>query len=607
VIDPGQLIADITGNAISIALPGLLWAALFLLAFEHGSFAASLGLGRRTFWLLFPGAIACTFADLPIVPVANDILGISFAGALFPILVGLLSLGFVAPPARRSIRLFLIGYAVLAGASLAVVLAVPSPWASDLGVLAVAVAVPAVIVGVARTRDALTARVAFLLLLTGAVVGLTFFFSSAVPGVGITENFPEYLLPPVLAGILAVAAAPLFFPGEEALALPVAFVGSTFGVLVGADVLRQPPLYPSSTPGLYIIGGAGVSDLVYLSGLLALATAVVGHRLARRGWTPVRAMPDAAPTPMGRLTRAFRIGVRGDLSGSLSAAALAARESAAQAHVLLGVAPAPADRPWQGLPVPGWVVADQANLEASATAGTNDGRESFRGWLMARSLVQLGIHLSSRRFGSPMTRSVAFLLDLLVVTVPAVVLWAVLAATVGPTGFVGLLDGVAFNAAIYGYVAAAFLYFVLGETLYGTTVGKWLTGLTVRERELRPPTLIAALLRNSFKVPALTIIGIGLAIATAFLFVPATSGFYSFGGIPLPLTALAALFFAGFVIVGVGLIGAIGALTIAATTERQRVGDLVAGTWVVRVPRPVRISSAGPPPPAAPRAPGSSG
>jgi uncharacterized RDD family membrane protein YckC len=605
VIDPGQLISDIAGNAISIALPGLLWAALFLLAFEHGSFAASIGLGRRTFWLLLPGAIACTFADLPFLPVTNDILGISLAGALFPILVGLLSLGFIAPPAGRSSRLFLIGFAVLAAASLAVVLAAPKAWEEDLGVLAVAVIVPMALAGLAPMRDALTARVAFLLSLTGVVVVLTFVFSSAVPGVGITENFPEYLIPPVLAGILAVLAAPLFFPGEEALALPVAYVSGTFGVLVGADVLRQPPLYPSATPGLYVIGGAGISDLVYLSGLLALAAALVTHRLSHRGWAPVRGFPAPAPTPLGRLTRSFRSGVGGDLTGALTAAAQASHEAAAQARALLEIPDAPPDRPWQGLSVPGWVVADQANLDASARSGTNDGRESFRGWLMARSLVQLGNQLSARRFGSPVDRSIAFVLDLLVVTAPAFALWAYLAATAGSGGFGGVLSSIGFNAAIYGYIAAAFLYFVIGERYYGTTLGKWLCGLAVREREMHPPSLLAILLRDSFKVPVLSIIGIGFAIATAFLFVPPTPGSYFFGGISLPLSALAAVFFAAFVVVGVALLGSIGALTIAATTERQRLGDLVAGTWVVRAPKPALFSRARPR--GGPPAPGSSG
>jgi len=71
VIDPGQLTFDILGNAISVALPGVLWAVLFLCAFEHAPFAESVGLGRRAFWLLLPGAIAATLADLPFVPISN--------------------------------------------------------------------------------------------------------------------------------------------------------------------------------------------------------------------------------------------------------------------------------------------------------------------------------------------------------------------------------------------------------------------------------------------------------------------------------------------------------------------------------------------------------
>jgi uncharacterized RDD family membrane protein YckC len=607
VIDPGQLAYDIAGNAFSLALPGLLWAALFLLAFEHGSFASSLGLGRRTFWLLLPGAIACTFADLPFLPVTNDLLGISLAGALFPILVGLLTLGFVAPPARQSTRLFLVGFAVLAGAALAVVLAVPKPWESDLGVLAVVVAVPVGLVGVSPGRGPLTHRVAFLLGLTGAVVLLTFLFSSAVPGVGITENFPEYLLPPIGAGVAAVVLAPVVLPGEEGLALPIAYVSSTFGVLVGADVLRQPPLYPSSTPGLYVIGGAGIGDLVYLSGLLGLAAALVAYRLAGWPWTPVRGYPESPPTPIGQLARSFRAGVLGNLSNSLALGSLASHQAADQARAILGVGPAPPERPWQGLPVPGWVVADQANLDAAAKVGTTDGRESFRGWLMARSLVQLGNTLGRRRFATLWGRSYAFLLDLLFVTAPAFLLWAYLAST--SQGFVDLLTGIAYNAAIYGYVAAAFLYFVLGEYWFGTTPGKWLFGLEVRERGMRPPSLLAVLLRNAFNVPILSVIGVGLAIATGFLFVPATSSFYSFGGIPLPLNSFAAVFFVAFVVIGVGLLGAIGMLIMAATSERQRAGDLLAGTWVVRVPKPVHASPGAPAPArvSAPQAPGSSG
>lgn len=606
VIDPGQLTSDIVGNAVSVALPGLLWAAIFLLAFEHGSFSASVGLSRRTFWLLLPGAIACTFGNLPLFPIGDDLIGIGLSGALFSILVGLLTFNYFAPPERRSLRLFVAAFATLAAAGLIVVLVVVKPWEMDVGVLAITAGVPVVVWALAPRQDAVWNRVAFLLALTGGVVVLTFLFSSAIPSVGITEGFPQYLLPPVGVGVVAALAAPLALRGEEALALPAAFVAGTFGVLVGADVLRQPPLYPSPQPGLYVIGGAGVFDLVYLSGLLALASAFAAHRILGRSWTPVGRYAAPNPTPVGRLARAFRTGVRGDLSGSLNAATLATREAAAQARQLFAVPEPPPDRPWQGLPVPGWVFADQANLEASARAGTNDGRESFRGWLMARSLVQLSIHLSSRRFGSAAHRTIAYGIDLAIVTAPALVVWAYLAATLGG-GYVGVAASVPYNAAIYGYISLSFLYFVILERVVGTTPGKWLRGLMVRERGMRPPSLLPVLVRNSFRVPTLSILGVGLGIATEFLFVHSNSSPVSVGGILVSLGAVTAVFFAVFVILGVGLLGVIGYLAISATAERQRCGDLLAGTWVIRRATPVRPSRAPPAPVPGPSAPGSSG
>jgi len=606
VIDPGQLTSDIVGNAVSLALPGLLWAAVFLLAFEHGSFASSIGLGRRTFWLLLPGAIASTFGNLPILPVGNDIVGIGLAGGLFPILVGLLTFERYAPPARRSLRLYLAGFVSLALAGLVVVLLVSRPWEQDVGVLAVLASVPVVVGALGPAGDTVWNRVAFLLALTSGVVALTFLFSSAIPGVGITEAFPQYLLPPVGVGVVAALAAPWVFRGQEALALPAAFVSGTFGVLVGADVLRQPPLYPSAQPGLYIIGGAGVFDLVYLSGLLALATAFVVHRVLGRGWEPVPGYAAPQPTPMGRLARAFRAGVRGDLAGSLTTSALASREAAAQTRRLLAVAEPPPDRPWQGLPVPGWVVSDQANLEAVARAGTTDGRESFRSWLMARSLVQLTVHLAARRFGTAAQRTVAFAIDLAIVTVPALLLWAYLAATLGG-GYVGVASSIAYNAAIYGYISGAFLYFVIFERMFGSTPGKWIRGLEVRERGMQPASLLPILVRNSFRVPVLSIAGIGLAIATEFFFVTGSASPVSFGGLLVPLGAITGAFFALFVVFGVGLLGVIGFRMFAATAERQLSGDLLAGTLVVRRATPARPSKGAPGPAPSPPAPGSSG
>ena len=622
MVDPVQLSIDIVSDTVSLLLPGALWVALFLLAWEHAPFAESIGFGRRSFWLLLPGAVLGSLAFLPIAPVSTDWVAVSFAGAIFPLLVGLLAFGRAAPPRSRSLRMFLLLLAVEGAAlfvlvlpatvglshALAVPLGVSNSVGNDLAVGIGTVVFVGVVGGVAfGAKDTVPRRVAFLLALTSVALVLTFLGSSAIPGVGITESFPFYLAPPVLVGLLAVAFAGRIFPGEEGFAIPTAFLAGTFGVLLGADLLRQPPLYGTGPSGLYTIGGAGVLDLVYLSGLLAFSAAYVGHRLVGRSLVPVGPpIPPTAPSPTALLVRAFRAGLDGRLEESLKESAAASRAAAHQTRELLGLSPAPDDRPWQGLPVPGWVVADQANLDASARSGTGDGREGFRSWLTARWLVWVARDVGIRRFGTVTSRSVAFLIDLAVVTAPAVALWVVLLLTIRG-GLSAALSNVAFNAAIFGFVAVAFLYFVLAETFVGTTLGKWLLGLEVRERSLGPPSGLSALVRNSTVLPLLTVVGIGVGIALAFGLKTGSVGTVTLAGISLPAGILALATVLGLVVGGVVLLGIGGLAVIASTAERQRLGDLWAGTWVLRRPPDAPTGPAVPPAAESPPGPGRSG
>ena len=627
MVNPLQLSLDILANAISLALPAALWAFLFLLAWENTPFGERVGFGRTAFWLLLPGALLATFALLPFAPVSNDWVAVSFGGALFPLFVGARAFGRAAPPIGRSLLRVLVFLAVEGavllllvlppgGPVVGVVAAWGVPWDTALVLVVLLASVAWTVLALAlflpRTRpsspaDSAAGRsdraVAFALCLTTGVLASTYAASSAVPGVGIVEPFPLFLLPPLAAGFAAALLASRVFPGEEEFSLPVAYFATTFGVLLGADLLRQPPLYGSGPAGLYTIGGAGVLDLVYLSGLLALAAAYLGHRaLGRRVSIDAGRAAPGAPTPIGRLGQAFRAGVYGQLNDSLRASAESAREAAGQARRLLEVPDAPAERPWQGLPVPGWVVSDQANLEAVARDGTADGREGFRAWLTARWLVYLGRDLSGRRFGSVRARAVAYLIDLALVTGPAALVWA-LVAFATPGDLTDLLTSVPFNAAIYGFIAVAFLYTVVAETLTGTSLGKHVLGLVVRDRKLRSPGFMAALVRNVSLLPTLTVIGIGGALAVAFGLKSGLLGSVTVAGIPFSGGVLATVGVIVFVVGGVGLFGALGVLVIVSTSERQRLGDLLAGTWVVRAPSgPLRAPGAAPSAPPSPPA-----
>lgn len=634
MVDPVVLTNDIVSTAVSLTLPAGLWAFLFLLAWERGPFAESLGFGRRTFWLLLPGALLATFAILPFAAIANDMVAVSFGGAAFPVFVGALALRRVAPPVGRTFGRFLVLLAVESGILLLLVLPPAAPLVSDLAqnlalsplgvtqflLLPVAVVVPAVValvvwsapdegpddpVGNSLVRSDRT--VATLLALTSGVLYVTFLTAHAEAGQGIVEPFPFFLVPPITAGAIAVLVARRAFPGAEAFALPVAYLATTFGVLVGADLLWQPPLYGTGPAGLYTIGGASVLDLVYLSGLLALASAYATHRALGRPLTPVGdPLPAETPSPAGRLDGAFRSGVAGRLEASLAGSALAARDAADRARGLLGVGPPTSGRPWDGLPVPGWVVADQANLDAIARSGTANGAEGFRAWLTARWLVHLGRELGQRRFAPAGARATSFGVDLAIVLAPTVVLWTVLALAL-PGDLDSLLSSVAFNAAIYGFIALSFLYLVVAETVTGTSPGKRLTGLVVRDRALRAPGFLTILVRNVSLLPVLTVIALGGAVAVALLAKAGSGAAVTVASVSVSggLGALAGVLV--FLFGGVALLGLFGVLMVVLTPERQRLGDVLAGTWVVRAPTVRAVPPPGAATPAPPTGPGPSG
>ncbi len=603
---------DIGSVLFGVGIPGLLWALLYLLAWEHPTFAESVGFGRATFWLLVPGGLLASYtAIVPIAPVSTAWIGVDLAGAIFPLVIGVVALGRYAPPLARSGAAFLGLLAVEAGALFLVVLPASAPAIARLGrvlvvgaagaevlLVALGAAVFAGAVGLVALRSEAPGprRVAFLLAIVSAVLALTFAGSAAVRNVGIVESFPFYIVPPIGAGVVAAELAPRVFRGEEGFAIPCAFLGTTFGVLLGADLLRQPGLYPGE-PGLYTIGGAGVLDLVYLSGLLALGSALLTYRLLGGAWTPVGPpLPVRRLSPMARLRQGYRFGTEGRLAESLAASAEAAREAAAQARLLVGREdPAEPENPWSGIAVPGWVVSDQANLESVAKAGTTDGREGFRAWLMARWLVLVGASIGRPRYASVGDRIVAFALDLALLGGPAATIFIALArGTSG--GVLAVLGSVSFNAAIYGFVAVAFLYFALSEFLVGTTVGKWARGLWVSDRDLRPVGGLAALVRNVSLLPALTLEGLGGAIGAAVLVKGAAAGGGTVLGLGLPSDLLETAGIVGIVALGLGLLGSMAVLAIGLTSERQRMGDLWAGTWVVREPIPEDRPATVPPP-----------
>lgn len=590
--------SDVVQNVAFLATPPLLWLFLYLFAWESTALARASGFTRLTFWLLLPGSLLGTIANLPFVPIGGDVLAINIGGGLVPLVLTAYLLHRYFDESRSALARFAALFALESGAALALVLLMPSasvslggsgsgtvPW-STVGVAIVAAGVP-VAARLTAGSEASLRRVAFVLALSSLCLFITFLTTSAVPGLGIESSFPGYLLAPMLVGGLAVGLARSAAGRAPASGLSSGYGAATLGVLVGADLLRQPPLYGGSGGAIYAIGGAGLLDLLYLSGLLAVAAGFLTYLGLRRFTSEPAPAPVPAVetlTPTGRLRFAFALLVEGGLVRATQQAARAAGEARATARSLAGLpAVSFTGRPWADLGAPPWVDGDHENLDALARQGDLGARDAWRAHLTARYLVRMGRDVSRRRFGTASRRGSAFLLDLLLLTLPAIPIWAYLSVAVPGTAQ-DVLASAAFNAAALGYAAYALVYFVVAERVWGTTLGKRAFRLKVRDRALRRAGTLPVVVRDLPKVIPLTLVGFTGAVITFVLLrgLPGAGAVATSTVFSLSVTlAEVAVLLAG-VIVGLGLCAMVSMIAIAQSTENQRLGDYLAGTWVIQ-------------------------
>lgn len=120
------------------------------------------------------------------------------------------------------------------------------------------------------------------------VTVITKLLARPVPGLGIT--LPGFI-PPLLAAITAFALVTFFgTPGNVGQAAPVAYIAGALGTLIGADLLNlplvlrggllaagpqrlwmpgRPSQAPNTQPRILSIGGAGLFDGIFLTGIVA--------------------------------------------------------------------------------------------------------------------------------------------------------------------------------------------------------------------------------------------------------------------------------------------------------------------------------------------------
>ncbi len=104
---------------------------------------------------------------------------------------------------------------------------------------------------------------------TIVVAVVTYFITRAVQNVGIVADIPWAFLPAIAAGFYSIST----FWSDMRTAAPLAYFSGVIGTLLGADIFHLGDILSFPSPGgtpLLEIGGAGIFDMVYLSGIVAV-------------------------------------------------------------------------------------------------------------------------------------------------------------------------------------------------------------------------------------------------------------------------------------------------------------------------------------------------
>ena len=214
-----------------------------------------------------------TIAILP-VPFSPEHILIALA-VLIPVLV-IFNLLLITEGAFESIGLrFHQAMLVTAGALLGSLIDIPLvPMGEAVIAVNIGGAVIPLFVTAAMVAGGRVSR--YKILVAVAVVSLVaYVFATPVPGLGIT--MPFYVAP------LAGAATGLLLAGGCRTAPGLAYAGGTMGTLLGADILNlaNPGVLAALTGGratALSIGGAGIFDGIFVTGVLSVLLAVYAGR-----------------------------------------------------------------------------------------------------------------------------------------------------------------------------------------------------------------------------------------------------------------------------------------------------------------------------------------
>jgi uncharacterized RDD family membrane protein YckC len=332
---------------------------------------------------------------------------------------------------------------------------------------------------------------------------ITYMVSEFRPPLGIVSEFPYYLFPS-FAGIgLALA----IYKQNITSAIPFAYSTTTFGVLIGADIVRIPLVMVGLEEireaydlpiGVGSIGGAGALDLVYLAGLMAvgplLFLAPRALRRSQRKITPSESFERKLKKTLSLAEDYIR---SGHYNEAFENAFLAVKMKIQDTGFKFGI-----DQPpyvtLDMLQVHPYIRNDYWLMANNLKNPYKTQNDAFRAVITAKHIIRELDRKEIRLYATPMQRMVAFLLDTAIIISLVISLFYI----GGILGVYDLTDIFAsqnfiwFVAFILWLWVAQAIYFTIFEGWIGQSPGKRLVSIKVVTDEQEKCGFMDAFTRN---------------------------------------------------------------------------------------------------------------
>ncbi len=439
----------VVGAVVFVSMPVLLFVELYIGHMDYPGFLEKCGFGRREVGLLLVGGLAGTVLSLlglyavPLIIYQGSLLAIDIGGAIIPV----------------ALSIYLIKVKKLN--------------------------IPAIIGAV---------------VVIGILTNMTTEFR---PSLGIVSEFPYYLFP----SFLAVALALLVYRKKITSAIPFAYASTTFGVLIGADIVRIPqvmiglekireemdlPIARGS------IGGAGGLDLVFLAGLLAIAPLLfLAPRTLRHSNAEIPPSKAFERSLTHVLSNAERMLEKGDLKAAVNYALSAVEMKIGDVGNKFRIHQSPYIT-LNMLRVNPYIRNDYWQLNNVKRSGYISQNDAYRAIISAKHIIKELEKAESDLYATNIQRVEAFLIDGAIISGIALFFYYILAAlgAFGLTDVFGEQNLIWFSAFIMWLWVAQAIYFSIFEGWRGQSPGKKLVGIKVTTDERGKCGYMDAFTRN---------------------------------------------------------------------------------------------------------------